>query len=190
MYAAFFDRSSAIDRCANRSFPVIKKRRTAAPDEASTQEGYHAIQQDFTIGRVSLGILFFGHIILALFPYALPVVAFPGLLGLFGVIFQPAFINVVVFTYKRQGGKEVGRMLGGVAAIESIRYVWWAAPHFIQEIRRADTSIHPARSSRFSSSHTLPHRLRQFFSLLLPLWHCITSSAAFVYRMLTLMVLK
>ena len=116
---------------ANRSFPVIKKRRTAAPDDASSasiQEGYHSVLQDFKIRRVSVGMLFLGHVILSLFPQSLPVVAFPGLLGLLGVIFQPALTNVVVSTYRRQGGKEIGRLLGGVAAIESIRY---AAPRFI-----------------------------------------------------------
>lgn len=105
------------------TFTVIKRSRTVNPLIASstTQEGYQSILRDFKIGRISLGILLVSYTVLSLFRHSLPILAFPALLGLLGIIFKPALVSVIVSTYARQGGKETGRLLGGLGAIAGIR---------------------------------------------------------------------
>lgn len=92
--------------------------------QGSIQEGFHSIRGDLKTGRFLLGLVFTSVITVSLIcPDRDFVRSLSEVLKIPAVIFQPALISVIASTYARKGGKEIGRLLCGVMAIEEIWYV-------------------------------------------------------------------
>jgi len=98
---------------------------TVASALTEESKGLYSILQDLKIGHISITITLACYTVLSLFPNSsslpLPNAALPTLAGVLGIVFQPALMSVITSTYKRQGSRHIGRLLGCLVHIEYFR---------------------------------------------------------------------